>query len=42
MALVGRLESRRRVIDEALAELRHVYALFTSRLTGDSRPIGRD
>ena len=32
MALVELLEQRRRVIDEALAELSHVYALLASRI----------
>ena len=35
MALVERLEQRRRVIDEALAELSHVYALLTTKLLGE-------
>ena len=34
MALVERLEQRRRAIDEALAELSHVYALLTTKLLG--------
>lgn len=38
MNLVDRLESRRRVIDEALAELSHVHALLTAKLLGDDRP----
>jgi DNA-binding transcriptional MerR regulator len=42
MSLVGRLEGRRRVMDEALAELSHVYALLTSRLVGGNRPPSRD
>ena len=33
MALVERLERRRRVIDEALAELSHVYALLTTQFS---------
>ncbi len=37
MALVERLEQRRRVIDEALAELSHVYALLTTKLVGEPR-----
>ena len=37
MALVGRLESRQRVIGEALAELSHVYALLSSKLLGEGR-----
>jgi DNA-binding transcriptional MerR regulator len=37
MALVDRLERRRRIIDEALAELSHVYALLTSRMLGENR-----
>ena len=36
MALVEQLERRRRVIDEALAELNHVYALLTTKLLGES------
>ena len=36
MALVERLEQRRRTIDEALAELSHVYALLTTRLLGEA------
>ena len=32
MALVERLERRRKVIDNALSELSHVYALLTARL----------
>jgi DNA-binding transcriptional MerR regulator len=42
MGLVDRLERRRRVIDDALAELSHVYALLTTKLLGDTRPGGRD
>jgi DNA-binding transcriptional MerR regulator len=38
MALVEHLEQRRRVIDEALAELSHVYALLTTKLLGDAEP----
>jgi DNA-binding transcriptional MerR regulator len=38
MALVERLEGRRKVIDDALAELSHVYALLTSRLLGETKP----
>jgi DNA-binding transcriptional MerR regulator len=41
MALVERLEQRRRVIDEALAELSHVYALLTTKLLGDAAPSRR-
>ena len=37
MAMVDRLEARRRVITEALAELSHVYALFTTGLLGENR-----
>jgi DNA-binding transcriptional MerR regulator len=36
MALVERLERRRRVIDDALAELSHIYALLTTKLLGDA------
>jgi DNA-binding transcriptional MerR regulator len=35
--LIERLERRRRVIDEALAELNHVDALLTTKLVGDTR-----
>ena len=42
MALVERLERRRRVIDEALAELSHVYALLTTRLVGDPKSSRRE
>ena len=35
MALVERLERRRKVLDDALAELSHVYALLTARLMAD-------
>jgi len=41
MALVEQLEQRRRVIDEALAELSHVYALLTTKLLGDAEPSRR-
>ena len=41
MALVERLERRRRVIDEALAELSHVYALLPTKLLGDAEPSRR-
>jgi DNA-binding transcriptional MerR regulator len=41
MALVERLEQRRRVIDEALAELSHVFALFTTKLLGDAESSRR-
>ena len=41
MALVERMEQRRRVIDEALAELSHVYALLTTKLLGDAEPSRR-
>jgi DNA-binding transcriptional MerR regulator len=37
MALVERLERRRKVIDDALAELSHVYALLTAKLMADPR-----
>ena len=42
MALVERLERRRRVIDEALAELSHVYALLTTKLLGDAESSRRE
>jgi DNA-binding transcriptional MerR regulator len=32
MVLVDRLEQRRKVVDEALAELGHIYALLTTRI----------
>jgi DNA-binding transcriptional MerR regulator len=41
MALVGRLELRRKGIDEALSELSHIYALLTTRILGVN-DIGRD
>ena len=37
MALIDRLDTRRRVVDEALGELSHVYALLTSRILGENR-----
>jgi DNA-binding transcriptional MerR regulator len=37
MTLVERLERRRKVIDDALAELSHVYALLTAKLMADPR-----
>ena len=42
MALVERLEQRRRVIDEALAELSHVYALLTTKLFGEANSSRRE
>ncbi len=42
MALVERLERRRRVIDEALAELSHIYALLTTKLLGDAESSKRE
>ena len=42
MALVERLEQRRRVIDEALAELSHVYALLTTKLLGETESSRRE
>jgi DNA-binding transcriptional MerR regulator len=42
MALVERLERRRRVIDEALAELSHVFALLTTKLLGDAESSRRE
>ena len=39
MALVDRLERRRRAIDEALAELSHVYALLTTRWLGEPKHL---
>ena len=35
MELVDRLERRRKVIDDALSELTHVYALLTAKLIGE-------
>jgi DNA-binding transcriptional MerR regulator len=37
MALVERLERRRKVIDDALGELSHVYALLTAKLMSDPK-----
>jgi len=37
VAVVDRLEARRRVLSEALAELSHVYALLTAKVLGDNR-----
>ena len=31
---VDRLDARRKVLEEALAELSHIYALLTSKITG--------
>lgn len=42
MALVDRLEERRKVIDEALAELNHAHALLTTKLLGDTKSSRRD
>ena len=42
MALVERLERRRRVIDEALAELSHVYALLTAKILGEAESSRRE
>jgi DNA-binding transcriptional MerR regulator len=42
MALVERLGQRRRAIDEALAELGHVYAVLTAKLLGDANGNSRD
>jgi DNA-binding transcriptional MerR regulator len=41
MALVERLEQRRRVTDEALAELSHVCALLTSRILDEPKSSRR-
>ena len=35
MELVERLERQRKVLDDALSELSHVYAVLTARLIGD-------
>jgi len=37
MELVERLERRRKVIDDALAELTHVYAVLTAKLIGEPK-----
>jgi DNA-binding transcriptional MerR regulator len=37
VALVDRLERRRRIIEEALAELSHVHALLTTKMLGENR-----
>jgi DNA-binding transcriptional MerR regulator len=37
MVLVERLERRRKVLDDALSELSHAFALLTARLIGDTR-----
>jgi DNA-binding transcriptional MerR regulator len=42
MAMVDRLEQRRRVLGDALSELSHMYALLTSRLLGDNKPARKD
>jgi DNA-binding transcriptional MerR regulator len=42
MALVDRLERRRRVIDEALAELSHAHALLTTRILGEAKSSRQD
>lgn len=42
VALVERLGQRRRAIDEALAELGHVYAVLTAKLLGDTKDNSRD
>ena len=34
MVQVDRLDARRKVLEEALAELSHIYALLTSKITG--------
>lgn len=39
--LMDRLERRKRVVDEALGELRHVHALLTNKLVGDGK-LGRN
>jgi DNA-binding transcriptional MerR regulator len=39
MALVERLERRRKVLDDALSELSHVYALLTARLIDDTKKV---
>jgi DNA-binding transcriptional MerR regulator len=42
MALVDRLEQRRRVLGDALSELSHMYALLTTRLLGDAKAKPKD
>jgi DNA-binding transcriptional MerR regulator len=42
MALVDRLEQRRRVLGDALSELSHMYALLTTRLLGDAKVKPKD
>ena len=37
MELVERLERRRKVIDDALSELNHVYAVLTAKLIGEPK-----
>ena len=41
MALVDRLEQRRKLLDEALAELTHVYALLSTRVLHGPEPEQR-
>jgi DNA-binding transcriptional MerR regulator len=41
MDLVERLERRRKVLDDALSELSHVYAVLTARLIGDKNDPNR-
>ena len=38
MALVERPERRRKGLDEALAELTHLYALLSAKILNDSQP----
>ena len=37
MELVGRLEGRRKALDEALAELNHLYTLLTAKMLDHDR-----
>jgi DNA-binding transcriptional MerR regulator len=41
MALVDQLERRRKIIDQALAELGHIHAVLTAKLLGESKPTRR-
>jgi DNA-binding transcriptional MerR regulator len=41
MELVDQLERRRRVIDDALAELVHTHSLLSAKLSGDPGPADR-
>ena len=41
MALVERLERQRKIVDDALGELSHVYALLTAKLMTDPKQGGK-